>query len=188
MDVIGYELYCRLLDEEIKLLRDGGDELLDLTTNATVELDFDSYIPPNYIEDEASRMIAYRRISAILNKQDYDDFMDEILDRYGEPPREIIVLMNVSLVRSLATKLGFEKVVIKEDKVLLYYVSDKKINMKAISDLMASPEFDSKILLNAGGKPYLHYMPKGVPSSKVLDKTVDLLSIMKESLEADKKE
>lgn len=183
MDVIGYELYCRLLDEEIKLLRDGGDEALEIRTAASVELDFDSYIPSSYIEDESSRMIAYRRISSISSAKDYEDFMDEILDRYGEPPREIIVLMNVSLVRSLATSLGFEKVVIKEDKVLFYYSSEKKIDMKAISVLLSSPEFDGKILLNAGGKPYLHFMPIGIPSKDLLPKCKELLTILSEASE-----
>ncbi|MCR5805060.1 MAG: transcription-repair coupling factor [Clostridia bacterium] len=187
MDVIGYELYCRLLDEEIKILRDGGDESLDITSTASVELDFDSYIPGDYIEDESSRMIAYRRISAIMDNKDYDDFMDEILDRYGEPPREIIVLMTVSLIRSLATRLGFEKVVVKEDKVLFYYSSDKKIDMKAISVLLSTPEFDGKILLNAGGKPYLHFMPIGIKSKDVLPKCRELLTILSEASEKDKK-
>ena len=112
-----------------------------------------------------------------------EDFMDEILDRYGEPPREIIVLMNVSLVRSLATSLGFEKVVIKEDKVLFYYSSEKKIDMKAISVLLSSPEFDGKILLNAGGKPYLHFMPIGIPSKDLLPKCKELLTILSEASE-----
>ena len=187
MDVIGYELYCRLLDEEIKMLRDGGDEALEIRSTASVELDFDSYIPGDYIEDESSRMIAYRRISAISDGKDYDDFMDEILDRYGEPPREIIVLMTVSLIRSLATRLGFEKVVVKEDKVLFYYSSDKKIDMKAISVLLSTPEFDGKILLNAGGKPYLHFMPIGIKSKDVLPKCRELLTILSEASEKDKK-
>ena len=128
-------------------------------------------------------MIAYRRISSISSAKDYEDFMDEILDRYGEPPREIIVLMNVSLVRSLATSLGFEKVVIKEDKVLFYYSSEKKIDMKAISVLLSSPEFDGKILLNAGGKPYLHFMPIGIPSKDLLPKCKELLTILSEASE-----
>lgn len=178
MDVIGYELYCRLLDEEIKLLRDGEDAALELPTQATVELDFDSYIPSNYIEDESSRMIAYRRISSIESVQDYDDFMDEILDRYGEPPHEIMVLMMVSLVRSLASRLGFEKVIVKDDKVLFYYASDKKFNKKSIAALLSAPEFEGKILLNASAKPYLHFMPIGVAPKDILSKCRDILTIM----------
>ena len=181
MDVIGYELYCRLLDEEIKLLRDGNDEALEIPSQTSVELDFDSYIPSDYIEDESSRMIAYRRISSIDNGKDYDDFLDEIIDRYGEPPHEIMVLMTVSLIRSLASRLGFDKLIIKDDRVLFFYSSDRKIDMKGLSELMADPDFDSKILLNAGARPYLHYRPLGVAHKDILSKTRKILEILTDS-------
>lgn len=188
MDVIGYELYCRLLDEEIKALRDGGEAIEIAPVATSVELDFDSYIPSSYIEDEASRMIAYRRISAILNRKDYDDFIDEIIDRYGDPPPQVITLATVSLVRSMAQQMGFEKVIVKEDKVLFYYFSEKNIDLKSVGDVANSDEFKDKILLNAAGKPYLHYIPMAVPKTKLLDKCADLLEIMLSSKKNDNEE
>lgn len=188
MDVIGYELYCRLLDEEIKILRDGGDESILEAYTTSIEYEVDSYIPSAYIEDEASRMLAYRRIAAILNRKDYDDFIDEIIDRYGDPPEKVTTLASISLARALAQKAGFEKAIIKPDKVLLYYASEKKINLKAVSDVVNSDEFKDKILLNAAGKPYLHYIPMGVSKSQLLNKCIQLLEIMVNSEAEENKE
>lgn len=188
MNVIGYELYCRLLDEEIKHLRDEGDESVLELIQASVELEFDSYIPTSYIDDETSRMVVYRRISNITNTKEYEDFIDEVLDRYGDPPTQVIVLADVALIRAYASKLGFDRVIIKDDKVLLYYAPSRKIDMFAVGELVNSKEFEGKVLLNAAGRPYLHYMPMKLSKKDVITNTRRLLTIMSDALEKEKEE
>jgi len=178
MNVIGYELYCRMLDEEIKRLRDSGDTEFTPPVISTVEIDIDSYIPSKYIEDEESRMNAYRRISAIGSKADYDEFINDIVDRYGEPPKQVTVLASVSLVRSLAGKAHFEKVAVREVGVFLYFAKDRKVDMKAVSAIVASDGFAGKIMINAQGKAYMHYKPSVQTREKTLQDTVRLLKIM----------
>ncbi len=178
MDVIGYELYCRLLDEEIKNLRSNPEAILAEHRTSTIEMTADFYIPSSYIEDEATRMLVYRRISSISTRTEYEDFLDEVIDRYGDPPSQVITLANVSLARALAQVAGFEKISIVADKVLFHYFKIEDIDMKAITEVIGYDEFKDKILLNAAGKPYLHYIPMGVPKNKVLEKTVDILSIL----------
>lgn len=178
MDVIGYELYCRMLDEEIKHLNETGDTEFKLPLQVNVEIDFDSYIPPSYIEDEASRMAAYRRIGAIASQKDADDIIDELTDRYGQPPKQVEFLTNVALIKALASQAGFEKVCIRETGVLLYFASDRKADFETVSILLSRPEYQGRILFCAQGKPYLHYKPKDKDRGRTATDAINILNIL----------
>ncbi|SEW35848.1 transcription-repair coupling factor [Ruminococcaceae bacterium KH2T8] len=188
MDVIGYELYCRLLDEEIKHLKDGDDVSFLPAITVNMEVDFDSYIPVSYIEDEESRMAAYRRIGSIGDRKDYDDFLDEVTDRYGDPPKEVNFLAGAALIRALAAKAGFERVCFKDAGVLLYFASDRKMNMKSVTALIGTPEFAGRILMCAQGKPYLHYKPRTNRHDKTVEESIKMLDILIENMEPKKAE
>lgn len=187
MDIIGYELYCRLLDEEIKRLREDGDDDMLPRLEASIELDFDSYIPSSYIEDEALRMAAYRRIGNITTPKERDDFIDEVTDRYGDAPNEVIFLAGAALIRSMAAEAGFERVCFKDAGVLLYFAGDRKLDMPALSVLVGTPEFAGRVLVNAQGKPYLHYKPVTKRHDKTVEEVTTLLGILKENRTQGKK-
>ena len=178
MDVIGYELYCRMLDEEIKHLNETGDTEFKLPLQVNVEIDFDSYIPPSYIQDEALRMAAYRRIGAIASQKDADDIIDELTDRYGQPPKQVEFLTNVALIKALASQAGFEKVCIRETGVLLYFASDRKADFETVSILLSRPEYQGRILFCAQGKPYLHYKPKDKDRGRTATDAINILNIL----------
>ena len=181
MDVIGYELYCRLLDEEIKLLQDNGEFTPEPELHVNMEVDFDSYIPTSYISDEVTRMTVYRRIGDIRSEKDYDDFMDEVIDRYGDPPKEVVFLAGASMIRSMAAITGFERVCFKEAGVLLYFAGDRKIDMKAVGALVGTPEYAGRILISATGKPYMHYKPRSNRHDRTVTEVKELLQILIEN-------
>ncbi len=178
MDVIGYELYCRMLDEEIKHLNDTSDTEFKVPLTANIEIDFDSYIPPSYIEDEGARMAAYRRIGIISSVKERDDFIDEVTDRYGQPPKQVLFLSDVALIKALASRAGFERVCIRDTGVLLYFASDRKADFETVSVLLGVPEYQGRILFCAQGKPYLHYKPRDKDRSRTSAETIDILNIM----------
>lgn len=178
MDVIGYEMYCRILDEEIKILHEEGDTTFLAKPFVNLEVDFDSYIPASYITDEALRMAAYRRIGAIMGEKDHDDFLDEVTDRYGDPPQEVMFLAGAALIRALASDAGFERVCFKEAGVLLYFAMDRKMNMEAVGRLLGTPDFAGRILMCAQGKPYLHYKPRGGRHDKTVGEVIALLKVL----------
>ena len=182
------ELYCRLLDEEIKILKDGDENFALPALTVNMEVDFDSYIPVSYIEDEESRMAAYRRIGSIADQKDYDDFLDEVTDRYGDPPKEVNFLAGASLIRALAGQAGFERVCFKDAGVLMYFAGDRKMNMPAVAALIGTPEYAGRILVCAQGKPYLHYKPRTNRHDKTVDESINLLKILIENKDAKKKE
>jgi len=192
MDVIGYELYCRLLDEEVRLLKSGKDEVLDtdvLTGHSesaekgfTVEVDYDAYIPSSYIQDEAARMSCYRRIGDISSFESYSDFIDEVTDRYGDAPSEVYILSGVSLMRSLAGTLGFTKASIKNAGVRLYLNPNLQIDMQALGALMRDHFYGARVTINAtGSMPYMLFKPSSVKQDKTVTEIIGLLRILDEN-------
>ena len=192
MDVIGYELYCRLLDEEVRLLKSGKDEVLDTdlitghsqssTDGFSVEVDYDAYIPASYIQDEAARMSCYRRIGDISDYEGYSDFIDEVTDRYGDAPAEVYILSGISLIRSMAGPLGFVKASIKNAGTRLYLHPNLQIDMQALGALMRDHFYGARVTINAtGSMPYMLFKPSSTKQDKTVSEIINLLKILSEN-------
>ena len=191
MDVIGYELYCRLLDEEIKTLSSSEAEkqkALEGVENAgtagdiTVEVDYDAYIPSSYISDEASRMSTYRKIGSISDFALYDDFMDEITDRFGEPPKEILILAGISLIRAMSGKLGFTGASVRSTGVRLYLDPKLQLDMNALGALLRDPFYGARVTINAmSDRPYLLYKPTSTKQAATINEIKGLLQILNDN-------
>ncbi|MCQ2482945.1 MAG: transcription-repair coupling factor [Clostridia bacterium] len=210
MNVIGYELYCRILDEEVRRLRaesdikavaqnDGksiitaGDvesasDMSDeekinvlnalMPVNTTVRIDCDSYIPVDYIESDEERINAYRKIALISTLAVYDDFIDELLDRYGEPPQQMYLLAGVSLIRSLGAKAQVEKISFEGKKVYLYFAKNRKINMLAVANLSCDAKFAPLIKIDASSEAHIKYSAQSGNKADQIKEIIELLSVM----------
>lgn len=191
MDVIGYELYCRLLDEEIKTLganqaekekalegAEGAAEAGDIT----IEVDYDAYIPSGYISDEASRMSTYRKIGVIRDFGQYDDFMDEITDRFGDPPKEIYILAGISLIRAMAGKLGFTGASVRNAGVRLYLDPKLQLDMNALGALLRDSFYGARVTINAmSDRPFLLYKPTSTKQEKTINEIKGILKILNDN-------
>ena len=182
MDAIGYELYCRMLDEEIAKLRQEGDPSVpDVTPakEAVIDVDYDSYIPRGYVEHESERMVVYRKIAAVATKDDYDDLLDEMTDRYGDPPKQIMILAGVALIRHLAVTVGFDKVIIRNAGVRLCFADGQPLDMQAISALMSDDKVNGRLHIDAAYKtPELAYKPVSVQNDRTIDEVVHILCVL----------
>ena len=107
-----------------------------------MDLRVDAYIPEKYIADGPGRIEAYKRIAAIQTPEDAADVLDELIDRYGDPPPSVSDLVNVSLVRVQATAVGVYEVTQKKDTLVLM-----------IRGLLVA--FNGRVTAGAGSKPYL---------------------------------
>ncbi len=152
LDSIGYDLYCKILEESIHELQ---GETVEKAVAASIDLNIDAFIPKAYIPDEGQRMDMYRRIGGIRTIADYTDVQDELIDRYGDIPEAVIWLTDIALIRALAGRLGFAKVEVAQDNFVLTYAESKKPDMASLSGLLSAPQFKGRILFNAGTKPYL---------------------------------
>lgn len=152
LDAIGYDLYCKILEESIHELQ---GETVEKAVAASIDLHIDAFIPKIYIPDEGQRMDMYRRIGGIRTMADYTDVQDELIDRYGDLPEAVIWLTDIALIRALAGRFGFAKVEVAQDNFVLTYAESKKPDMASLSGLLSAPQFKGRILFNAGTKPYL---------------------------------
>jgi len=150
MDSVGYDMYCKLLEEAVAEIK--GIELEE-NAEATVSLNISGYIPKDYIKGENYRIEMYKKISMIYNQQDAYDVYEEFEDRYGTVPQSVENLIEISLLRSFASKCGIKEVKQKEKNVILVFDENMKLNLEIVSKLIA--QFKDNLLFSPTGAPYL---------------------------------
>ena len=169
MEAVGYDLYMKMLNQAIAQAR--GEPIQRDKSECLVDLRVDAYIPEQYIPDGPGRIEAYRRIAAIQNAADAADVLDELIDRYGDPPASVSDLVNVSLVRVQAAQVGVYEVTQKKDLLTL---SLEKLELPMIRGLLTA--FNGRVTAGAGAKPYLSVKLR--PDEKPLDLLSQLLQAM----------
>ncbi|MCR4788096.1 MAG: transcription-repair coupling factor [Lachnospiraceae bacterium] len=146
MSAVGYDLYCKMLNEAVRNLK-GEDVSEDFDT--TVDLDVDAYIPPEYIVNEAQKLDIYKRIAGIESKEEADDMREELLDRFGTVPESASNLIRISLIRVNAHRLYLTDVKGKEGRLELIIRKDAAIKPEGISDVIMKHKglsFNPKLL------------------------------------------
>ncbi len=103
ISAVGFDLYCRLLDQAIRELR---GEMVDDTPDPTIDINVDAFIPPEYVADETQRMSLYRRLGAAPSLEVTDRLAEEIHDRFGDPPPPVVHLLAAVRLRVLAKRVG----------------------------------------------------------------------------------
>ena len=169
MEAVGYDLYIKLLNQAIA--EEKGEAPTHDKSECLIDITVDAYIPERYIPDASGRIEAYKRIAAIASKEDASDVLDELIDRYGDPPKAVEGLVDISLARVTAAKLGIYEVNQQRDKLLLY--SDS-LSPQAMSGLMK--QMGGRVMYSAGNKPYLSL------SVKTGEKPLDLLVMALDAL------
>ena len=114
LDAVGYDLYLKLLNEAV--LEERGEKIKP-KVDCTVDLSYDAFLPERYVKSSAQRMDLYRRIALIESQLDLDDLGDELIDRFGEPPRAANNLLQIALIRALAQQAGMKKVMQRSGEV-----------------------------------------------------------------------
>ena len=117
MESVGYDLYIRLLNEAI--LEEKGIAA-EKKTESVVDVSVDAYLPEHYIRSGAQRIDLYKKIGALETKADRSDILDEITDRYGDPPKACVNLIRVAYLRALASRCHVARVEIHETTAQLY--------------------------------------------------------------------
>ena len=158
---VGYDMYLKLLDEAV--LEERGEA--PKTPDCTADLNVTANVDKDYVARGEERMDLYRRMAAIRSEEDADDLLDEIVDRYGEPPKGVLNLIDVALLRANARSVGVKDIKQKAGDVLFTLT---ELNFEAISQLCSSPDYKNRLLLVATAKePTLRLkLASGVDSLK----------------------
>lgn len=171
MAAIGYDLYCRMLEDTIKIIK---GEIEKEPIETTVDIKVDAYIPGTYIEDEIQKIEIYKKIAAIENLDDYMDIKSELEDRYSEIPDPVYNLMDIAYIKSRAKMLSIEE--IKETpKEIKFIFADGTTNLNKIYKYLLQ-NYKDKLFLMFGEKPYF-----GVRISEV--KKEEILGLFKEIMD-----
>ncbi|MFA5562029.1 MAG: transcription-repair coupling factor [Eubacteriales bacterium] len=133
IEAVGYDLYVRLLEEAV--LEERGIPAARSTVEATVEIAADALIPESYLPTAAQRMEMYKKISHIQTREDLTDLLDELCDRYGDPPPPTLRLLHIALLRALAARCRFHRVEQKGGEVRFH---TQQINLTLWSELFAT--------------------------------------------------
>ena len=133
MDAVGYDLYCKMLSEAVKEQK-GMETEGDFTT--AVDLDIDAFIPPEYITDELQKLDVYKRIAAIETQEQKQEMTDELIDRYGEPPKSVENLLEVALLKTAAHKAYVTEIKQKQKRIRLSLTKEAKLNPLPIPALL----------------------------------------------------
>ncbi len=118
MEAVGYDMYLRLLTEAIAEQK--GEAPPKAPEDCLVDVSINAFIPEDYIEDLSLRIDAYRRIAQIVSTEDSEDVIDELIDRFGEPPKSVTGLIDVALLRNMASANGIREISQKGDWIYFY--------------------------------------------------------------------
>ena len=142
---VGYDMYLKLLDEAV--LEERGEK--PKTPDCTADLNVTANVDKDYVSRGEERMDLYRRMAAIRTQEDADDLLDEIIDRYGDPPKGVLNLIDIALLRAEAQKAGIQDIRQKSGDVL-FTLTD--LNFEAVTLMCADPDYKNRIQFVATAK------------------------------------
>ena len=170
MEQVGYDTYCKLLDEVVKDMQ--GIEYEE-EKDVQIDLNVSSYIDDSYIENTAQKIEVYQNIALAKTEEDLQDVIDEITDRYGNIPKEAENLLEIARIKNLCKEKNIIKISQKPISVVFYF-DVNKFNMDNI-DLLVK-EYKDEIRFSPGTEPYITLKNKDNTDKKVLKKIKEFLN------------
>ena len=170
MESVGYDMYLKLLSEAIAVSK--GETPKETAAECLVDIRLEAHIPDKYITSLTQRIDIYKRIAGIYSKEDALDVTDELIDRFGDPPKAVKGLIDVALLRNMASLHKITEIT-QNSETLLFY--QEYIDMPTVS-ILAS-KLKGRVTVNAGTKPYISVrMPKGTSPLDTIRETLDILN------------
>ena len=146
---VGYDLYLKLLEEAVQ---EEKGETPKPRVDCAAELLLSANLPSSYVPDAGQRVDLYRRIALIRTGEQKSDMLDELIDRFGEPPAEAVALLDIALLRSQASEQGISEIKQQDGRLLLTFA---ETDFARLSALCGDDAFRGRLLLGAGASPYL---------------------------------
>ena len=171
MEAVGYDLYCKMLNEAVKHLK---GELQEEPYNTTIDLNVDAFIPSTYISNEFQKLDVYKRIASIENVEEMEDMQEELTDRFGDIPKRVQQLLNIALLKALAHSVYVINVEQKGEELRFTMYEKAKVQVERIPQLLNAYGGDLKFTIDAN--PYFTYRKKGKNKK---DKDEDILTLVK---------
>ena len=174
MEQVGYDTYCKLLDEVVKEMQ--GIEVKE-EQDVQVDINISSYIPDSYIDSGSQKIEVYQNIALCRTEDDIQNVIDELVDRYGNPPKEIENLLEVTRIKELARNANVVKISQRASNVVFYF-DRSKYNPDIIDKLVKKYEFNVKF--GAGIEPYVTLKVNNETDKKLIEAIKEFLIFVSE--------
>ena len=163
---VGYDIYLQLLEDAV--LEEKGEK--KKPTECSADLAVSANIPSTYVPSNQQRMDLYRRIAAIRGQEDASDLLDELMDRYGDPPKPVYALLDVAMLRASAARVGICDIS-QHERQVKFVLSD--FSAEAIASLVTGAKYRRRLVVNAGEIPSLTLTLQ--PKEKVLETSLAMV-------------
>ena len=178
MEAVGYDLYCKMLNEAVMELK--GEITEDEEFETTIDINIDAYIPATYVKSEYQKLDLYKRIAEIANDDDYMEIQDELIDRFGDIPKAVSNLLDIAMIKVKAHKCYIEEVINKGNKVKFAMNKKAKVDVSAIPKLIEA--CNNKIRFVPDKNPYFEYTIDVKKTGKLIQKQNNLCKEINEVL------
>ena len=177
MEAVGYDLYCKMLNEAVKGMKQGidQDEVESFTT--TIDLNVDAFIPASYIPDEYQKLDIYKRIALISTEDEMDDMMEELIDRFGDIPKKVQKLILIARIKALAHSVYVTAIEQKGSTLKITMYEKAKVQVQEIPKLLERRK--GELLFKNDAPPYFLYEQK---KRNRKEKDQDILEVVKNLL------
>ncbi len=156
MEAVGYDLYCKMLNEAVLIMK--GERQENDSFETVIDIDIDAYIPPSYIKNELQKLTMYKRIAAIENIDESEDILDELTDRFGNPPKVVTNLLNVALLKANAHNAYIQEIKGSRKYLRMEMYNKAPVDINKIPELINKYRGDLKFVPDA--VPYFTYIPR----------------------------
>lgn len=177
MEAVGYDLYCKMLNEAVRQLK-GGPEAETFTT--LIDLNVDVYIPEYYIKNEYQKLDIYKRIAAIESEEELEDMTEELIDRFGDIPKKVQQLLVIASLKSLAHSVYVTAIEQKGEEIRFTMYEKAKIDPSGIPKFLDS--YKNDLIFRAEEPPYFLYCRKGRNKKSNTENVLDTVRRILEDL------
>ncbi len=163
MASVGYDLYVKMIEDAVKNLR-GDVSLGDIETK--VELKVDAYLPQEYVPSDVTRVEVYKKIASIKNRDDREDLIEELIDRFGDPGRPVMNLIEIAHLKALCQRIGIEGVTARGGELVMRFSKAADPDVDKLVEALAKHQ--KHLRLVAGKDASLNYREVGVSTEEML--------------------
>lgn len=173
---IGFEMYCRLLEEEIRELK--GEAKRPEPAQVLIDLPVDAFVPDSYVSDSRQKIDVYKKINGVDTMEDAADLTREFVDRFGPLPAPVSSLITIAAIRVLARELGVMAIAGERNSVIVRFPEGVRYASQDI--IRIARPFKGRIMLGAGRTQTIRIKTQGMPDREILDTLVGVLTEMRQ--------
>lgn len=169
MEAVGYDLYCKMLNEAVK---EAKGIKVEESFDTSIDINIDAYIPMGYIPNEFQKLDIYKRIAGIETEEETEEMLEELIDRFGDPPKSVENLLYIAKIKSMAHQLYFTEVSGKGNTLRFTLYEKARIDVTKIPEFVAGFGQDVKFTADAKAPYFTYFLKKNSRSKNVDEKEV----------------